>query len=411
MGPGSRLLFGRGVTVFGLPGWLLIIPVLTALVFIHELGHFITAKRFGIKVTEFGFGFPPRIAGFQYGETLYSINWLPLGGFVRMVGEEDPTDPRSFARQAAWKRAVVLVAGSFMNLVLPLVIFTTMFMLPHDVLAGRVVITGVAHGSPAQEAGLRPGDEIYEVDGRRIENTAELVQRVMAKLGRAIDLTIGRSAVVPGISRTPDLVGTETVSVVPRLNPPKLEVVDEVSDPLTQISLAETLRLNPVAKLGDEFRQGAVGVYIATANAHVVQRSYPIWEAAPMSVGKMRDVFVITRNGLARWAAGGDDPGLAGPIGIAQVTGEIASVGISPVFELMALLSISLGILNILPIPALDGGRLLFVGIEWARRGKRISAKREGLVHLLGFVVLIGLVAVMSYFDIVRIIDGGSLLR
>ena len=397
--------------MFGLPTWLLIFPVLTLLVFVHELGHFAMAKRFGIKVTEFGFGIPPRIAGFRYGETIYSINWIPIGGFVRMMGEEDPTDPRSLARQAVWKRAIVLVAGSFMNLLLPLVIFTTLFALPHDVLVGKVMITGVVPGSPAQAAGLRPGDVIYEVDGRRVDNTGELVQRVTAKLGRATELTVARSSIVPGLSRSPDLVAVDKITVVPRLNPPKLTVVESVSDPLREVSLGEARRLDSDARLGDTFRQGAVGVYIATASAHVVQRRFPIWEAVPMSLSKMWDILVINKNGIARWIVGGDDPGLVGPIGIAQVTGEVAKVGLSPIFELTAWLSIFLGIFNILPIPALDGGRLLFVAIEWVRRGKRVSPKREGLVHLVGFGALIALIAVMSYFDVVRILSGGSLLR
>ena len=120
--------------MFDLPNWLLIFPVLGSLIFVHELGHFVTAKRFGVRVIEFGFGFPPRIFGVQYGETLYSINWIPIGGFVRMAGEEDPSEVRSFARLSVPKRVVVLVAGSFMNLVVPVVIFTILFMLPHGTL-------------------------------------------------------------------------------------------------------------------------------------------------------------------------------------------------------------------------------------------------------------------------------------
>ena len=396
--------------MFGLPTWLLIVPILAFLIFVHELGHFATAKWFGIRVTEFGFGFPPRIFGVRYGETVYSINWLPVGGFVRMAGEEDPSEPRSFARQAAWKRAIVLVAGSFMNLVVPLVIFTAMFMLPHDTQVGKVMITGVAHGSPAQEAGLRPGDIAYEVQGKRVDNSQELVRKVTARLGQATELTIGRASIVPGLSRTPDLQTVDRITVVPRLNPPNLTIVETVTDPLTEISLREAQSLNPDAKLGGKFRQGAVGVYITTINPRVDSRSFPVWEAVPMSVGKLRDVLVLTKNGLSQWAAGGD-AGMAGPIGIAQITGEVAEAGLSHIFELAALLSIGLGILNVLPIPALDGGRLLFVGVEWVRRGKRISPQREGLVHLVGFVVLIGLIAVVSYFDVVRILNGESFLR
>ena len=124
-----------------MPSWLLVIPLLSLLVFIHELGHFLTAKKFGIKVTEFGFGFPPRLWGITIGETRYSINLIPLGGFVKMVGEEDPTEPRSFARQSVLKRSIVLTAGSFMNLLLPIFIFTIILTLPHDTLVGTTTIS------------------------------------------------------------------------------------------------------------------------------------------------------------------------------------------------------------------------------------------------------------------------------
>ena len=138
-----------------IPAWLLIVPVLGFLVFVHELGHFVTAKWFGIKVTEFGFGFPPRMFGVRRGETIYSINWIPLGGFVKMVGEEDPSEPRSFARQSVAVRSIVLVAGSFMNVMVPIVIFTILFILPHDtVVGGSVVVSAVAPSSPAPKPEL-----------------------------------------------------------------------------------------------------------------------------------------------------------------------------------------------------------------------------------------------------------------
>ncbi len=125
---------------------------------------------------------------------------------------------------------------------------------------------------------------------------------------------------------------------------------------------------------------------------------------------KMWDVVLLTKNGVARWTAGGPDPGFAGPVGIARVTGEVARIGISPLIEFMALISISLGVVNILPIPALDGGRLLFVIIEWVRRGKRISPQREGLVHLVGFVLLISLIVVITVFDVNNLLNGVSLI-
>ena len=401
--------------MFGLPGWLLIVPVLGFLIFIHELGHFATAKWFGIKVTEFGFGFPPRIFGVRYGDTVYSLNWIPLGGFVRMVGEEDPSHPRSFAGQAIWKRAVVLVSGSVMNLAFPIAVFATLFTLPHDTVVGTVTIMGVSPDSPAQKAGLRPGDTVLEVEGKRVANHIELVQAVMSRLGRPTEFTIRRGLIVTGLAFSPELAPVEQVTIVPRLRPPEHVVVEEVTDPSTEMSLREAQNVNPDAQVGDRIRQGAIGVIIGTANPKVVKRSFPVWDSVPMAVGRAWDVLALTQAGLSQWARGGPDPGIAGPVGIAQVTGEIAeeipNIGFSPLFEFVALLSISLGIVNLLPIPALDGGRLLFVVIEWVRRGKRISPQREGLVHMVGFALLIGLIVAMSYRDVVRIIAGESFIR
>ncbi len=401
--------------MFGLPGWLLIVPILGFLIFIHEIGHFAAAKWFGIKVTEFGFGFPPRIFGVRYKETVYSLNWIPLGGFVRMVGEEDPSHPRSFAGQPVWKRVIVLVAGSAMNLLFPIAVFATLLTFPHDTVAGTVTITGVSPNSPAQEAGLRPGDTVLEIEGKRVANHWDLVTAVMSRLGRPTEFTIRKGLIVTGLAFSPELAPIEKVTITPRLKPPEHVVVEEVTDPATEISLEEARSANPYAQVGDRIRQGAIGVLVGTANPKLVKRSYPVWDSIPMAVGRAWNVLVVTQAGLSQWARGGPDPGISGPVGIAQVTGEVAeeipNIGFSPLFELAALISISLGIVNLLPIPALDGGRLMFVIIEWLRRGKRISPQKEGLVHMVGFAILIGLIVAISYRDIVRIIAGESLIR
>ncbi len=397
--------------MFGLPSWLLIVPVLAALVFVHELGHYLAAKRFGIKVLEFGFGFPPRLFGVKYGETVYSINAIPLGGFVRLLGEEDPTDPRSFARQSVLKRTVVLCAGSFMNFLTPIVIFTVLFILPQDVPVGTVQVTGVAPGSPAQQAGIRAGDQVTAVDGKRVRNHYELVEQIMVNLGAEVELTVRRGSVVTGLRASPDSSVVDVVTVVPRMNPPELEVVEIVTSPETQVSLRDARRYNVRLQPGDTMTQGAVGVMIGTSNVRLVKESQSVLDASQNAVGRMMDILVLTKNSFHRWAVGGPDPGLTGPIGIAQITGEVAKAGISPFFELVAIISISLGLINILPIPALDGGRLMFVLIEWARRGRRISPQREGLVHVIGFAVLIGLIVVVSFFDISRILSGDSIIR
>ena len=397
--------------MFGLPSWLLIVPVLAALVFVHELGHYLAAKRFGIKVLEFGFGFPPRLFGVKYGETVYSINAIPLGGFVRLLGEEDPTDERSFARQSVLKRTIVLCAGSFMNFLTPIVIFTVLFVLPQDVPVGTVHVTGVAPGSPAQQAGIRAGDQVTAINGERVRNHYELVEQIMVNLGAEVELTLRRGSIVTGMSVSPDSSVVETVTVVPRINPPELEVVETVTDPDTQVSLRDARRYNVRLQPGDTMTQGAVGVMIGTSNVRFVKESQSILDASRNALGRMIDILVLTKNSFHMWATGGPNPGLTGPIGIAQVTGEVAEVGVFPFFELVAIISISLGLINILPIPALDGGRLMFVLIEWARRGRRISPQREGLVHVIGFAILIGLIVVISFFDISRILSGDSILR
>ena len=399
--------------MFGLPAWLLVVPVVGFLIFVHELGHFITAKRFGIKVAEFGFGFPPRIFGVRYGETIYSINWIPLGGFVRMVGEEDPTEPRSFARQSVYKRAVVLVSGSLVNLLVPVVIFTILFMLPHNTLVrGDVVITGVAPGSPAKEAGLRSGDTIVSVAGERVMTPGELVGLIRDKRGRPVELSVRRGSLIPGLGSSVEYSSVETVQLVPRSKAPDLKVVREVTDPSTEASLTEARRYDARLKIGDTITQSFIGVMIGVANARVEKTTDPIWEAVPNSFTTIWDVLVFTKNGIVDSVSTGSNPGLVGPVGIAQATGEgVSRFGFSWVFQLMALISISLGIVNMLPIPALDGGRLVFVLIEWARGGKRISPQREGLVHLIGFAVLLSFIVAISYFDIIRILNGDGFVR
>lgn len=389
---------------------MLIIPVLGLLIFVHELGHFFTAKRFGIKVLEFGFGFPPRLFGVRYGETLYSINLVPLGGFVRMVGEEAPEDPQSFAGKSVLQRIIVLSAGSMMNLLTPIVIFTVLFSIPRDTPIGSVVVSGVAPGSPASEAGIRPGDIVMALDGDTVNNHLDLIHQVMASLGSETEITVRRGPIVSGLGISPELSAVEVLTVVPRLNPPHLQVVESVTDPETHVSLRDAQRYNRELELGDTLMQGSIGVMIGTSNVRIVKQRESIWNVLPMAFERIWDVVIITKNGFQRWMAGGPDPGLAGPIGIARVTGEVSKAGISQILELTALLSISLGIVNILPIPALDGGRLMFVVLEWVRRGKRVSPRTEGLVHMVGFAVLLSLIVIISYFDIVRIWNGDSLL-
>lgn len=369
---------------------LIFLGVLTTLILVHELGHFLTAKAYGVKVLEFGLGFPPRLFSVRKGETVYSVNAIPLGGFVRLLGEEDPTDPRSLASRGIIPRIVVLSAGSFMNVLLPLVIFTLMLAIPYKVVEGRVQVIEVAPNSPASQAGLREGDFVNRVDGADIKNIPQLSQRIHLNLGEEIKWDITRekyrmtgnigSGGDPGL--TPRMAPVETQAITmylkPRWNPPEGE--------------------------------GNVGVVISTISPSLVTRSEPIWQAIPHAARKVLDTLKLFRNEMLGLIIGNQKAQFAGPVGIAQVSGEVAKAGLGPLFELTALLSLNLAIINILPIPALDGGRLIFVLLEWIRRGKRIKPEREGFVHLVGFVVLVSIIIVITYFDVLRIVRGESLL-
>ena len=392
------------------PPWLLIVPVLSLLIFIHEMGHFLTAKAFGIKVTEFGFGFPPRLFGVPFRGTIYSINLVPLGGFVRMVGEEDPTEPDSFARQSTLKRVIVLAAGPVMNMLLPIVIFTILFMQPHTtLLGGSVFIVAVAPGSPAEEAGLRPGDTVLSVNGQPVADTQEMVQLIEERLGQPVELNVKRGSVITGMETSPELAVFDTITLVPRKDPPSLLVVEKVTDPASQVSLAEARQYDSKLAIGDTLHQKAIGVQIGIMNPKVGKTTDPIWTAVVNSLKTIWDILVFHWNAIVEGISTKSNPGFAGPIGIAQATGEVVEeLGVSFTVQLTALLSVILAVMNILPIPALDGGRLAFVIVEWLRGGKRISPQREGLAHLVGFAIMIGLILLISYSDILRIVRGES---
>ena len=346
----------------------LFILVITGLVLAHEAAHFVTARLFGIRVLEFGVGFPPRIGAVRWGEVEYSVNWLPLGGFVRLLGEEDPSDPRSLAAAAAWKRFIVLASGAVMNLLLPVLLFSLAFMLPHEESAARAVITEVVPGSPAEIAGLAAGDVVYEIAGRDVKNVSETGRLVRLNQGREVDFRVLRAG---------EFVA---VAVTPRWAPPD--------------------------------GQGPTGIGIAAQYPFTDTIALPPWEAIPEGLQATVDSMILFRNEVIGWTKGSGGPAVAGPVGIAQTTGEVAREGgVSPLLSLAAVLSINLGVLNLLPLPMLDGGRIFFLLIEVARRGKRVTPEREALVHLAGFVVFIGLAVVITFADIARIANGDSLFR
>ena len=367
---------------------LIFLGILSILILVHEAGHFFTARAFGVKVLEFGMGYPPRLFSITRGETVYSLNALPLGGYVKLMGEEDPTHPESLAGKGALTRLTVLSAGAFMNFILPIILFTFISMVPQNHYEGRVLIDGVAEASPAQLSGLKSGDIVLRVDGHPVYNTHELAYRIKLQLGAGSTWTVMRPERL--------ITGSFGLSGEPGL-----------TQPLIRDTMPYEVNLTPRWK--PPAGEGNAGVRIRTIEGQTVSRSDSLWTAIPNGFIRMWEMLVLFKNEITTWIIGANSPQLAGPVGIAQVTGEVAKAGWQPLVELAALLSLNLAILNILPIPALDGGRIIFVAIEWVRRGKRISPEREGLVHLVGFTVLIGSIIIISYFDIIRIIQGGSL--
>jgi regulator of sigma E protease len=346
---------------------LIFLGILALLILAHETGHFATAKAFGVKVEEFGLGFPPRLFGIKRGETLYSLNAVPLGGFTKMAGEEDPKVERSLASKGTGTRVIVLAAGSIMNLLLPIVLFAIAFMVPYNVVTGDVVVSEVASDSPAAVAGIMADDTIISLNDKPVNSISDLSLYTSLNLGKEVSLAIRHSD------------GTvEEVRLIPRWKPPSGE--------------------------------GAMGIVVSMPQPTVTRQSDPFWEAIPKGVGQCIETFIIFKNEILKWLIGAAPVQVTGPVGIAQMTGEVAQAGLSPLLQFTGFISINLAIVNILPLPALDGGRIVFVLLGWIRRGKRISPRIEGMVHAIGFAILIAAIIAITYQDIVRIIAGESLI-
>lgn len=354
---------------------LIFIIILGILVLVHELGHFVMAKRAGMKVEEFGFGFPPRLFGFKKGETVYSINWIPFGGFVKILGEDggEKENHRSFSSKSWGARAMVIVAGVVMNVILAFVLLSWGNMYGLRVgFAGevtdpqvqdlRVQIIQVAQGSPAEQAGLEMLDEItsFRISGEElvVKNVSEVQDTISANRGQAIVLKIRRGGEL--IEKT----------ITPRLNPPPGEGAMGIS-----------LALTGVVKYSwyESIYQGAKQTVILTVNTFVGYAQ-------------------IVKSSFTTGSPGAE---LSGPVGIARFTGQAARVGFIYVLQLMALLSVNLAVLNIMPFPALDGGRLLFLIIEKIK-GSPLPKKAEQLANSVGFSLLILLMIYVTTKDVLR---------
>jgi len=365
------------------------IGILVVLVLVHELGHFIVAKRAGITVEEFGIGFPPRIASMTWHGTRYSVNWIPLGGFVRMLGEDGDVEIKrlreqgmtddevehamagAFNRRPVWVRIVVLLAGVAMNFVLAAGLFAAALSMPALIGTGSLTVSSIQANSPASGQ-LRVDDVITGVDGRTFELSNDLTEYVRERGGSAVELQVMRDGEPIDVTVTPRVVTPE------------------------------------------ERAQGIGPVGFGYDPERVVEQpsavSGPI-DAVASGTGLAWSLAIQIPGGLAD-AVGGliglnPDAGDArGPIGIAQETGKILEAPLVSQLFFIGLLSINLAVLNVLPFPPLDGGRIAVVLVEAVRR-RKLPAEREALIYLTGFAVLIALVILISIKDIQRLINGG----
>ncbi len=400
--------------------------IIVFLVVVHELGHFVTGKLAGVKVLEFGIGYPPRLWGFRKGETEYTLNALPLGGFVRLLGEEDPSDPRSLAAKPRWTRIVVLSSGAVMNLVLAVFLFALALSIPREVDVSKVTIVNVQPDSPAERAGLQPGDLILSINGREIESVGEVSRMVLLNLGENIEFKVKRGQ---------EIITTKAYA---RWDPPKAidprtgevahdyETCGELRQGATGITVSPAF--GAVSTIPEDERQKALDELKALKCApedltladiprtrltpFTETQREPPWTALGDGMRLSYESLIIVRNEVIRWIVGSSTPQFSGPVGIAQATGEVVDeAGWKSLMDFAGLLSINLAILNILPLPMLDGGRVVFVLLEIARGGRRIAPQKEAMVHFIGLVMILTFAVILTYFDILRIFEGGSLLR
>jgi regulator of sigma E protease len=367
------------------------LAVLVVLVLVHELGHFVAAKRAGITVQEFGIGFPPRISSVVWRGTRYSLNWIPLGGFVKMLGEDGDVEAQkmrdrglseaavdiamagAFNRKPIWVRLIVLLAGVVMNFILAGALFSIVVAMPQLAPRGGLVIEQIQASSPAETAGLQPGDVILSADGQTFTIPSDLTAYVRGQAEREVVLGIRRDGAI------------EQIAVTPR--------------PVTD---AEANR--GIGAVGFSWRpERLVELPPAAQN--------PL-EAAAIGFGTDGAAGLAWQlPGALADAIGGllglnPDAGQAvGPIGIAEQTGRVLEGPLVGTLYFVGILSINLAVLNVLPFPPLDGGRIAVVLVEAVRR-RRMPAEREALIYLTGFMVLIALVILISIQDVQRLIEG-----
>ena len=368
--------------------------ILSILVLIHELGHFSVAKKAGIYVEEFGLGLPPRVWGIKKGETIYSLNLLPFGGFVRMYGEDEIDEPKSdvpasraFVNQSPWVRLAVTVAGVSMNLLLGIFLFSLVYSfsgVPDPL--GLVQVLQIQPDSPAATAGLQPEDVIAEINELTDSNrngqldkyqptqAEQFVALINQYQGQPLQFTVWRD--LKRDSQNQLQYTTHQLTITPRANPQP-----------DQGALGVIISQAVVPKFYLWYQMPFVGAYYGIKEAWG-------WMLMILAMLKKLVFDLFTQSQVPK--------DVAGPVGIYQLTGEVVKFGWLPVLRFAGILSINLAVMNILPLPALDGGRLWFILAE-AVTGKRWFPKAERYIHSVGMLLLIGLLLLVTVADIHRI--------
>ncbi len=349
---------------------LLFLAVISLLVFCHELGHFLMAKKFGVGVEEFGFGIPPRVFGKRFGGTLYSLNLLPFGGFVKLQGDSADTltagpggqdfssGDLSFGVKSKPKRAAIILAGVAGNILLAWLIFTILFNIGFPRVAKNIRVEGVAASSPAEASQIKPGDYLLAVDGQKTLDPTQFSELIAKKAGTETQLTV----------QTPGGAERE-ITVTPRKNPPS--------------------------------GQGALGVKLGRAYYEKVSWWKSPFLAAGELVTTLKEMYRGFGDMLYLLVAKHEAPQAAGVVGLYSLTGEVSALGLSVFLHFIAIISLNLFIINVLPIPALDGGRLLFIGIEMVF-GKDRARRWERPANNFGFAFLILLFVLVTFQDLRR---------
>ncbi len=433
------------------------VVVLGVLIFVHELGHFLVAKRSGVSVLKFSLGFGPKLVGVKRGETEYLVSALPLGGYVKMVGEDpadespEAADPRrSFSKQGVGVRFRIILAGPLANLIFPIVVFWGVFTFVGQ--SYFLPILGTPEtGSPAAQAGLVAGVRVEAVDGNPIQRWDQVDTAVQDSGGRPLTLTLAREGQTRDVTLTPravtgrDIFGQETQSWDVGLHPLLSTQIGQVlpGQPAERAGLKSGDRIvaldgKPIAEweqlaaaihdspgkavrltverdgrhfdvtVTPQAQPGPTGqtiglVGIGPAEESHYQRLNPLaalWAGAK----KTADLSDLVITGFVKLIQAKISPKtIGGPVLIAQMAGQVARRGLLDLLSFTALLSINLAILNLLPIPILDGGHLLFVVIEWLR-GQPVSLRKREIAQQVGMVLLVGLMMFAFYNDIFRLL-------